>query len=304
MSGHALETSPEHHLTRIERALSYIHCHLDDPLSVQLLAAQSCWSRWQFQRVFTAATGFTVAQYIRELRLSHAAELLISTQKRQLDIALSCGFDSEISFSRSFRHMFGCAPGAYRRRGQRTRMLAAINLQEMPRLPSAMHKSMLSIRVEHQEAITVSGISAPIKGLFSQTPDFTTSVPDVWKRLMRTIQDHALEPAPSNLIGVLDLTQTDNSQESFPYWACFQTDLSPSCVGLKTLTIPAQDYAVIPHHGDISSLQKVLECFIVHWLPESGYCGVNGFDLEMYDRRFRPGSADCYMEYWVPVKPR
>lgn len=291
-------------LNRIERILSYIHCHLDDSLSVESLAAQSCWSRWQFQRVFTAATGFTVAQYIRQLRLSRAAELLISTPQRQLDIALSCGFDTEIAFSRSFRQMFGCPPGSYRQRGQRTGMLASINLQSVPRLPPDMHKPMLSIRVENRPAFEVCGISAPVNGLFAPEPDFSTSVPRVWSSLNHAARAADLDPDQLTQIGVLDLTRAEDNQGCFPYWACLDSNTPGVPAGLTSLTVPAQEYAVIPHHGPLENLQKVLEWFIRYWLPESGYRGVNGFDLEIYDQRFSTNAADSYMEYWVPVHAR
>ena len=89
--------------SRIEQVLRFIHSHLDQPLTVASLATLGGWSRWQFQRVFAAHTGSSVAHYIRELRLSKAAERLLCTPERQLDIALACGFESDISFSRSFR---------------------------------------------------------------------------------------------------------------------------------------------------------------------------------------------------------
>ena len=98
------------HFTRIERVLDYIHSHLDEALSLEQLAEQSCWSRWQLQRVFLHETGLTVAHYVRELKLSLAAEALLSGRQRVLDLALSHGFGSEVSFSRAFKQQFGCSP--------------------------------------------------------------------------------------------------------------------------------------------------------------------------------------------------
>ena len=48
---------PHSQLTRIERVLDYIHANLDLPLALAELAEQSCWSRWQLQRVFLHETG-------------------------------------------------------------------------------------------------------------------------------------------------------------------------------------------------------------------------------------------------------
>ncbi len=45
-------TRPSSSFNRICKLLDYIHAHLDQPLSLDDLAQQSCWSRWQLQRVF------------------------------------------------------------------------------------------------------------------------------------------------------------------------------------------------------------------------------------------------------------
>lgn len=105
---------------RIGLLLNYIDKNLHQDLDVNLLADISGWSRWQLQRVFSTHTGLSVAQYVRELRLAMAAWKLVNTHDRQLDIALLCGFDSEVSFSRTFKQYFGCPPRDYRQRGKFT----------------------------------------------------------------------------------------------------------------------------------------------------------------------------------------
>ena len=60
-----------------------------------------------------------MAHYVRELKLSQAAEALLSGRQRVLDLALCYGFGSEVSFSRAFKQQFGCSPLAYRKRGLR-----------------------------------------------------------------------------------------------------------------------------------------------------------------------------------------
>lgn len=300
MPSPATETS----LNRIEDALCFIHGHLDESLSVVALAARAGWSRWQFQRVFAAHTGLSVAQYVRELRLSRAAELLLASDQRQLDIALTCGFDSEISFSRSFRQMFGCTPGFYRRRGQWVSMRMPITFDELPLPPAELTPRMLQIRLESRPAFEVVGLCDQVNGLFSSVPDFSTKVPALWQQLLAK----GIQPSASPLIGVLDVSQAMDSGASFPYWAALESDQLTSAkrVGLRSLTVPAQQYAVIPFQGPLAALEKTLEWFIHHWLPASGYRGRYGFDLEIYPPSTgasRLQGAPTRMEYWVPVEP-
>ncbi len=103
---------------RISRVLAYIHANLSSTLSLEDIAKQSCWSRWQLQRVFQAETGLTVANYVRELKLSQAAEELLDSKERVIDIALGLGFNSEISLAVHLSRCLGQALVSTGRRGK------------------------------------------------------------------------------------------------------------------------------------------------------------------------------------------
>ena len=107
-----MEPSRQPQWARIERVLNYIHLNLDKPLAVSSLARIGGWSRWQFNRVFSGQTGCSVGRYVRELRLSLAAEMLLFTDQRIIDIGLACGFGSDISFCRSFKTAWTAASAA------------------------------------------------------------------------------------------------------------------------------------------------------------------------------------------------
>jgi len=73
--------------------------------------------------------------------------------------------------------------------------------------------------------------------------------------------------------------------------------------GLAHLPVPAQTYAVLSHVGPVSQLGQTLNWFILHWLPSSGYRGLDGFELERYAPDFDGSQPDARMEYWLPVAP-
>ena len=67
-------------------------------------------SSYTLQRIFVFLTGITLTEYIRKRRLSNAAEELLNTDTKILDIALKYKYDSPISFSNAFKKMHGISP--------------------------------------------------------------------------------------------------------------------------------------------------------------------------------------------------
>lgn len=289
---------------RISKVLSFIHSNLDEPLSLEEIAEQSCWSRWQLQRVFQSETGLTVANYVRELKLSAAAELLLDSNQRVIDVALSKGFGSEIAFSRAFKHYFGLSPRAYRNKAQRLGLKKPIEVSEVN---GADTQTFVEVRVDTKPAFIVKGMNGEIKGLFSLAPDFAYVVPKLWQQL-ETVANGIRKPQ-DRFLGVVDVTQAAFDGSHIFYWAgvALSSDQPmpelPSVVSdqLDILNVPEQTYAAVKHKGPIELLPKTLEWFILHWLPTSGYRGIDGYELEIYPDNYQASSPLAEMEYWVPI---
>ena len=58
---------------RIHRVLAYIDKHLDEDLSLEVLADVAHFSRFHFHRVFVALCGETLGDYLRRRRVEVAA---------------------------------------------------------------------------------------------------------------------------------------------------------------------------------------------------------------------------------------
>ncbi|EKY4214611.1 helix-turn-helix domain-containing protein [Vibrio alginolyticus] len=296
-----------HPINRIQSVLDYIHTNLDSTLSVDEISKASCWSRWQLQRVFQQHTGISVAHYIRELKLSLAAERLIHTSDRSLDIAIEMGFTSEHAFSRAFRNMFSKSPREYRKTQQLSGLRQPLTLRKTPE-EEKKHQRFIEVRIETKPAFELAGYHEPIHGLFSATPDFQSKVPSLWSRLYSS---ENLNNSESTYFGVIDVTQAYSNNQQLEYWAgyeCSPTTNAPrstnsSNSGLDLLAVPEQTYAVITHIGKASELASTLEWFILHWLPYSNYHAIDGYELELYPEGYDVDSEQAQMQYWIPVEP-
>jgi AraC family transcriptional regulator len=163
------------------------------------------------------------------------------------------------------------------------------------------------VRVESKQAFLLKGVHGEIHGLFSLTPDFQHKVPMLWRELESRVVNRSSVRLPT--IGVIDVTHSHFDGSNIQYWAGVELGAEPiypqlpSLVSsqLDTLSVPSQTYAVLKHRGPVVELPKSLEWFMIHWLPNSSYRGVDGFELECYPAEYNPLSSDAVMEYWVPI---
>jgi len=88
---------------------------LDSELSLQSLAQESGYSRVHFIRMFQAATGRSPHNYLLNMRVERARELLSNRELSLVEIALDCGFSSHSHMTRVFRQFLGVTPSEYRR---------------------------------------------------------------------------------------------------------------------------------------------------------------------------------------------
>jgi AraC family transcriptional activator of mar-sox-rob regulon len=99
----------------ISQLLAWIEQSLDQPLTVASIAAKSGYSKWHLQRMFKHFTGEMLGTYVRRRRLTAAARELRLTSTTVACIADKYQFDSQQTFTRSFKKQFGVPPAAYRR---------------------------------------------------------------------------------------------------------------------------------------------------------------------------------------------
>ncbi|MEV7159841.1 helix-turn-helix domain-containing protein [Streptomyces misionensis] len=89
--------------------------HLDEPLTLQVLARHSGVSPRTFMRRFATETGTTPLQWLLGARLGKARELLETTDHSVEQVARECGLGTAANLRLHFRRTLGTTPTAYRR---------------------------------------------------------------------------------------------------------------------------------------------------------------------------------------------
>jgi AraC family transcriptional regulator len=99
---------------RLHRARDYASACYDQPVTLDAIARAACLSPNHLLRSFQRVFGRTPHQYLTEVRLDRARELLERTDHAVTEVCFAVGYESLGSFSTLFRRRFGASPEKYR----------------------------------------------------------------------------------------------------------------------------------------------------------------------------------------------
>jgi AraC family transcriptional regulator len=110
------EKASSQRLTRrqMKRVADFILAHLNNDLSLDLLAEQAGFSPYHFVRLFRQTTGESPHQFVMRQRVEQAQSLLKQTDVPLAQVALEVGFANQSHFTRVFKQQLGLTPRAYR----------------------------------------------------------------------------------------------------------------------------------------------------------------------------------------------
>lgn len=100
----------------ILEAIQYINRHYAENLSLDFISAHVHLSKYYFCRQFSQTTGATFLDYLNNIRLSKAYQLLMNTDLSIDKIATQTGFSSSVQLSRTFCSVYKVTPTAFRRK--------------------------------------------------------------------------------------------------------------------------------------------------------------------------------------------
>ena len=95
---------------KLIEAITLMEANIEEPMSIDELAAFVGVSRRQLERLFQKYLSSVPTRYYMDLRLHCARRLLLQTSKSVIDVSLACGFVSAPHFSKCYRDFFGIPP--------------------------------------------------------------------------------------------------------------------------------------------------------------------------------------------------
>jgi AraC family transcriptional regulator len=117
-------------INAVQRMQSYIESHLNEPITLHMLADAAGYSPWHSAKIFKALMGKSPFEYIRAVRLSRAAARLRDEEVKIIDVAFDFVFDSHEGFTRAFSKQFGFTPQRFSQKKPPIKMFFPSNIRE------------------------------------------------------------------------------------------------------------------------------------------------------------------------------
>jgi AraC family transcriptional regulator len=282
----------------LNNAIEYIEKNLFTTLDIDEISKVAYSSRYHFQRIFYALTEFTVTEYIRNRRLSLAAEELAATDKKVVDVSLKYGYESPEAFTKAFKRLHGITPSALKKIDGRIKAFPKISFQI-----SIKGECEMIYRIVEKEAFKAFGagfVTTTVNNVaYTEIPEFINKIfEDGTHDRINKILGHT---KGSLLNGFHYDFKEDGTRKYMMGYEMRETEISSE---FTILQIPKLTWAVFEGHGTMPDnfiMHDIWKSIYSEWFPSSGFEQVEGPCLEKNfwsDEEF----AGYTCEVWIPVK--
>jgi AraC-like DNA-binding protein len=127
----------------VHKALDYISHHYTQALTLADVAEAAGLSTYRIAHLVKAATGRSVMEHVRVLRVTRTRELLEKSALKGSEIAMQLGYHDQSHLIREFRSVTGTTPEQYRRRmhGEAGYVDADVTGEHGPADPAALTRT-------------------------------------------------------------------------------------------------------------------------------------------------------------------
>ena len=272
---------------QFNQTMDYLEEQLTGEVDMKIFHQLSGYSYPLFSRIFSIMADMTLAEYLRNRRLSEAVTDLRESSDKIIDIAMKYGYESADSFSAAFKKFHGATPSEVRN-GKPYRVFPRLQLS----LKITGGKNM-DIKIQKKPSFTVAGV-------LLEAID-NSQCPSAWEQLYA---NHSLESLESLGSGQSFGVCSDVKEgEIINYMAAYDvTDKAKAEeLGLSIKDISEAEYAIVPVNGAIpTSIQHAWKYVLEIFFPETGYRHSGAPDFEVYTEGDM-SSPDYQMELWIPV---
>ncbi|MFL3517821.1 MDR efflux pump AcrAB transcriptional activator RobA [Citrobacter cronae] len=279
----------------IRDLLIWLEGHLDQPLSLDNVAAKAGYSKWHLQRMFKDVTGHAIGAYIRARRLSKSAVALRLTARPILDIALQYRFDSQQTFTRAFKKQFSQTPALYRRSPE----WSAFGIRPPMRLGEFAMPAHEFVTLEDTQLL---GTTQSYSCSLEQISDFRH---EMRIQFWRDFLGHA-PSIPPVLYETRPSIEKDDEQEVFYTTALTPEQANGYVPSAQPILLQGGEYVMFTYEGLGTGVQEFILTVYGTCMPMLNLTRRKGQDIERYypaeDAKAGDRPINLRCEFLIPIR--
>ncbi|MFP4016483.1 MAG: effector binding domain-containing protein [Halanaerobiales bacterium] len=280
-------------LERLNKSIDFLEKNICDEVNIAGAAEIACLSKYHFQRMFHLVTGVTIAEYVRKRRLTLAAQELVTTDVKVIDVALKYGYSTPESFSKAFSRLHGVSPSNASKAEEALTAYPKLSFQIQLKGVEKM-----DYKIVEKDGFKIVGKAIRVS---SENGENYKRIPEFWGECYSngTCDKLAEKMGQLGIMGVCMEGSEDG--DKFTYVVAIEKPEEEMDIDLVEKEIPAANWAVFQAIGPMpDAIQNVWKSIYSEWFPSTGYKHTGGPELEVY----YPGdsSAEDYKsEVWIPI---
>lgn len=263
----------------LNKVIKYIEENLTNKIDYDELSKIIGMSGVTLQKIFCFLTNIPLSEYIRKRRLSMAAEDLVLTNEKIIDIALKYQYESSTSFGRAFSNMYGCTPKEVRTK--------TINLKTFPRINFNINQQQyceLNYRIEELEEKVLYGISSDLIELSDKN-----AIKLLWQSPEASALKHPNSKGEYYAITEYNINSSNNFKIKYSILNEYNDP------NLIKKVVPKTKWIIFKVNSkNQKDILDICDKIYNNWIESSNYTVIeNHMDLEIY--------YDDYCEYCIAI---
>ncbi|MBR0426892.1 MAG: AraC family transcriptional regulator [Clostridia bacterium] len=278
------------YINELKKAIDYIEDNLDKDINFEIVAKEVGMSAFYFHKIFSAIIGISPTSYIRNRRLTLAAQEISKNNDNILDIALKYGFESHEAFSRAFKNFHGIVPKLAKVNGNELKNYSKVDID--CEFDSINPNKVLNYRIEERDNFVVIALFRNFN------LDKKNEIPEFWKEIKenRTLQKIS-DNYSKNTLGICIGTQN-----VFEYQYGIGREIEEtedvdgikSELGMKIVEVSKCSWVVFKCEGqDEKDINELWTRIYKEFFIMTSYKQCMDIDFELYD--------DKDTEIWIPI---
>ena len=297
----------------LQNAIDYIEDNITKKIDYEEVSKRAYSSSFHFQRVFSLTCGFTLGEYIRRRKLTLAANDLLTSKVKVIDVAFKYGYETPESFSRAFYKFHGITPSKVKK-GSTLKSFSRLILSA-----NFIGGSELNYKIEEKPEIILVGY----KKRFTGVPYGEERVKQEEEFLTTTRAKQWLLIGASCNYSTDYMVITNVADDGYDFYVAYELDewtrkeiFNPTVTGAKfindlgfeTLVIPKRTYVVFEtpkKKRPVADYTAVRSKIVTEWLPTSNFIFANS--PEVVIMHWRPNGKwenERYIEICLPIEKR